>query len=99
MADEVMRMPLARIAHEPREKEELLRVKLISGLTPGVTSDIQSHLSRTRGSGSPLSAEPRAFMEERFGIDFSAVRIHTDSEAAEISSLLGAEAFTVGKDV
>jgi outer membrane protein OmpA-like peptidoglycan-associated protein len=38
-------------------------------------------------------------MERRFGIDFSAVRSHTDSDAAQMSRELNAEAFTYGRDI
>src|SRR5258708_19113827 len=38
-----------------------------------------------RSPGQPLDREPRAFMEPRFGADFSGVRIPTDSPAAEAS--------------
>jgi hypothetical protein len=35
----------------------------------------------------------------RFGIDFSGVRLHTDSDAAQMSRELNAEAFTYGRDI
>jgi hypothetical protein len=38
-------------------------------------------------------------MGERIGADFSNVRVHSDSQAAKLSSDLGAKAFTLGKDV
>ncbi|RLB60373.1 MAG: hypothetical protein DRG80_05420 [Deltaproteobacteria bacterium] len=38
-------------------------------------------------------------MEERFGVDFSNVRIHADSEAACMARVLNAEAFTYGRDI
>jgi hypothetical protein len=38
-------------------------------------------------------------MEERFGHDFSRVRVHTDAEAAESAQILNARAYTVGRDV
>ena len=38
-------------------------------------------------------------MENRFGADFSSVRIHTDENAARLSQQLQAQAFTVGNDV
>jgi Domain of unknown function (DUF4157) len=38
-------------------------------------------------------------MEQRFGSDFSRVRVHTDTEAAESAGRLGARAYTVGQDV
>src|SRR5574341_383988 len=36
-----------------------------------------------RSPGQPLDATTRAFMEPRFGHDFSQVRIHTNVQAAE----------------
>ena len=38
-------------------------------------------------------------MEHGFGADFSNVRIHTDFEAAQMSSDIGAKAFTNGNDI
>ena len=50
-------------------------------------------------SGQPLDAATRSFMEPRFGHDFSGVRVHTDSRAAESAEAVNAQAYTVGKDV
>lgn len=50
-------------------------------------------------SGQPLDAATRAFMEPRFGHDFSQVRVHTDSKAAESARAVNALAYTVGRDV
>src|SRR5438105_2812900 len=36
-----------------------------------------------QGTGQPLDTATRAFMEPRFGYDFSQVRVHTDAKAAE----------------
>jgi hypothetical protein len=52
-----------------------------------------------RSPGQPLEPQPRAFMESRFGHDFSHVRIHTDSQAAETAYSVNARAFTIGRDV
>src|SRR5690348_6780024 len=51
------------------------------------------------GTGQPLDPAIRATMEPRFGQDFSGVRIHTDSQAAQSAQALGARAYTVGQDV
>ena len=40
-----------------------------------------------RSPGQPLDMETRAFMEPRFGHDFSQVRIHTHGPAARICSI------------
>lgn len=50
-------------------------------------------------SGQPLDAVTRAFMEPRFGHDFSQVRVHTDARAAESARAVNALAYTVGRDV
>jgi hypothetical protein len=49
--------------------------------------------------GQPLDAATRAFMEPRFGRDFSSVRVHNDATAAESARAVNALAYTVGRDV
>jgi hypothetical protein len=50
-------------------------------------------------SGRPLDDSTRSHMESRFGHDFSGVRIHDDSLAAESASAVNAKAYTVGQDI
>lgn len=52
-----------------------------------------------RSPGQPLDAETQAFMEPRFGHDFSHVRVHTDAKAAESARAVNALAYTVGRNV
>jgi hypothetical protein len=52
-----------------------------------------------RSPGQSLDAATRAFMEPRFGHDFSQVRVHTGSKAAESALAVNALAFTVGREV
>ncbi len=52
-----------------------------------------------RSPGQPLDASTRAFMEPRFGHDFSRVRVHTDASAARSARAVHANAYTVGQDV
>jgi hypothetical protein len=56
-------------------------------------------VATARASGQPLDAATRAFMEPRFGFDFSRVRIHADGDAARAARSLDARAYTVGTDV
>ena len=51
------------------------------------------------GSGQPLDSATRSFFEPRFGRDFSAVRIHTDSQATESARAVNARAFTAGSNI
>jgi len=49
--------------------------------------------------GRPLDAATRAFMEPRFGHDFSRVRVHTDARAGESAHAVEAKAYTVGTEI
>jgi len=60
---------------------------------PSVVHDV------LRTPGEPLDASTRAFMEPRFGHDFSHVRLHTDAKSAESARAVNALAYTVGNDV
>ena len=52
-----------------------------------------------RSPGQLLDEATRAFMEPRFGHDFSKVRVHTDDRAAESARAVNALAYTVGRDI
>jgi hypothetical protein len=60
---------------------------------PPIVHDVLS------SSAQPLDAATRAFMEPRFGHDFSKVRIHADDNAARSAKAVNARAYTVGRDV
>jgi hypothetical protein len=64
-----------------------------------VGADVQSEISSRSGRGVPLADDQRSKFEQFFGKDLSAVRVHADNDASELSGSLGAEAFTVGNDV
>jgi hypothetical protein len=49
--------------------------------------------------GQPLEESARGFMEQRFGYDFSRVRVHTDAPAAQSARAVNALAYTVGRDI
>jgi hypothetical protein len=50
-------------------------------------------------SGHTLEPALRQEMESRFGFDFSRVRVHADSSAAQSAASLGAYAYTLGCDI
>jgi hypothetical protein len=57
-------------------------------------------VSRSLGSGGrPLDGGTSSELGHRFGHDFSGVRVHTDSDAADAARSVNARAFTVGHDV
>ncbi|MBW4448476.1 MAG: DUF4157 domain-containing protein [Spirirestis rafaelensis WJT71-NPBG6] len=88
---------------EEEEEEELIQAKSSlqkfdeGGLV--ASSDISTKLDSRKGGGNPLADDVRNFMEPRFGVDFSNVKVHTDDEAVQMSRQLGAQAFTYGSDV
>ncbi len=79
------------------EAEEPLQAKASGAVE--ATADLENQLTQTQGAGSSLPAATRAFMEPRFGHDFSQVRVHTDSTAVQMSQAIGAQAFTHGSDI
>ncbi len=52
-----------------------------------------------RQPGHTLDRETRAFMEKHLAHDFSNVRVHTDSRAAESAESVNAHAYTVGRQI
>ncbi len=67
-----------------------------TGRVPTVGRGVQDTL---RSPGVPLDPATRAFMEPRFGHDFSRVRVHTDATAAASVRQVEALAYTVGQEV
>lgn len=97
IADRVMRMPEGRSVAAGKNITQVLQAKGGSGASVG--SQLGSRLASSRGGGSSMDAGTRSFMESRFDTDFSGVRIHTGSEAVQMSRELNATAFTIGKDI
>lgn len=84
---------------EDEEKEETLQTKPASAGESQASSNLEAQLAASQGSGSPLPDKLRSYMEPRFGYDFTQVRVHTDSKAAQMNKELGAQAFTRGDDI
>ncbi|SKB15626.1 conserved hypothetical protein [Planktothrix sp. PCC 11201] len=63
------------------------------------SENIETRVKSSKGGGNPLPDETRDFMEDRFGNDFSGVKVHTGSDAVQLSKDLGAQAFTHEQDV
>ena len=56
-----------------------------------------AHVARVMAAGGmPLDPATRADFEPRFGRDFSAIRVHADTEAASSARALGARAYAAG---
>jgi hypothetical protein len=52
-----------------------------------------------RGGGAPLEPAIRSDMSQRFGLDFSGVRVHTDAAASDSAAAVQAQAYTVGNEI
>ncbi len=84
---------------ECAEEEEKIQAKEAPGQTPTVTPEVQTQIDSLRGGGQPLPESARRFFEPRFGHDFSRVRVHANSQAAESANAVKALAYTVGRDI
>jgi outer membrane protein OmpA-like peptidoglycan-associated protein len=78
-------------------KKKRLQRQATGAHTPNVAPPIVHDV--LRAPGQPLDAGTRAFMEPRFGHDFSRVRVHTDPAAAASARAVGALAYTVGPHI
>lgn len=113
VAEQVMRMPDSaavpagkpnfsgehkiqrKCSHCEEEEEKLHRRE--SGPGPATAPPIVHQALRSPGR--PLDPATRAYFEPRLGSDFSGVRVHTDTHAAESARALNALAYTVGSDI
>ncbi|GAB4201508.1 MAG: hypothetical protein OHK0022_23610 [Roseiflexaceae bacterium] len=102
MADLVMRMPAdPESSPAPADTGPQIQ-RAASGDIGGVETSpaVDASIAQMQsGGGNPLPASERSFFEGRFGHDFSQIRIHADSHAAETAQSLNARAFTVGTDI
>jgi len=111
MAGRVMRMPepsfIQRKCAHCGAEEKAQRKPLASFIQKKAggtgntlaTQSVSNQISATQGGGQTMPSTTRSFMESRFETDFSGVRIHTGDYAAQLSSELSAQAFTVGNDI
>lgn len=85
------------------DEEETVQTKTLTsnGMGGGFTTSplFSQQLQSRKGNGRPLAFDTRQTMDQAFGADFSSVRIHTDSQAAELSQGIQAKAFTHGSDI
>ena len=108
VAEQVMRMPapgVSAAAAPPQlsckcaecEEEEKLQRKSAAPQTAGeAPASVHDVL---RSPGQALDAATRAFFEPRFGQDFSGVRVHDGTRAAESAHDVNAHGYTVGHSV
>ena len=95
IADQVMAAPThANISSAP------LHIQRFSESSAGQEDAAPASVAQTLASpGRPLGPALRQDMEQRFGYDFSRVRVHTGSVAEQSARDVDAEAYTVGHDI
>jgi hypothetical protein len=84
--------------HKPVQSQSELQRK-VSPAGFQAQPRLEQQLDSSKGGGAPLPDDVRAFMEPRFGADFSQVRVHTGNESVQMNRDLNAQAFTHKQDV
>lgn len=83
---------------EGDEEEEVVQTKS-NRSSHSPSKGLSQQLKGKAGNGQKLPKNFLAEMESSFGVDFSGINIHTDTEAVEMNKELGSQAFTHGKDI
>lgn len=113
VAEQVVRTPetsfIQRKCNECEKEDKLQKKPLAEPVTQTIQAKAESTVTAsestataiqsTAGKGSTLDPHTNSFMSSRFANDFSDVKIHTDSESAQLNRNLNAKAFTTGADI
>jgi hypothetical protein len=90
--------PKCRTEQPGREYENLQTKRVQASDTGQIAAPPIVH-EVLRSPGQPLDPATRAFMEPRFGYDFSQVRVHYGATAERSARDVNANAYTVGRDI
>jgi len=93
--------PETESVEESENRETPIQAKSTRTLSGSFEAEdsVETQINQSKGSGSPLPDPVRAYMEPRFGIDFSHMRVHTGRDAVRMNQAVGALAFTHGSDI
>ncbi|CAL2106823.1 hypothetical protein T190115A13A_20103 [Tenacibaculum sp. 190524A02b] len=97
---------------QTKQEEEVQKMEEEEAVQAQEEEEVQSKLSSQKSSQQPINSQlkkgsggkqmngnTKNEMESGFGADFSNVKIHTDTNAEQMSSNIGAQAFTHGNDI
>jgi len=95
VADEVLAAPT-----HPVVRVAIPRIQRFTGHATSDNGTAPTSVDRVLGSpGQPLDPALRQDMEQRFGHDFSRVRVHSGAAAEQSAREVSAHAYTVGHDI
>lgn len=96
VADQVLAVPVDTAINAASPRIQRLAGEATGESKMAAPASVDRVLS---SSGSPLELSLRQDMEQRFGHDFSQVRVHTDADAERSAKAVNALAYTVGSHV
>jgi hypothetical protein len=113
ISQQVMRMPEPQLqrtcacgggrlrcqTEQPDQEHHRLQTKHVGSSDSGQAAAPPIVHEVLASPGQQLDPATRAFVEPRFGHDFSHVRVHTDATAAQSAEAVNALAYTVGRDL
>ncbi len=87
----------APLIEKKKEETTIQRKEMNNSAEVGADTSMVREV--TQSAGQPLDVATRGFMEQRFGHDFSQVRIHNSGKAKESANAVNAKAYTVGQNI
>lgn len=81
------------------EEKERLEMQTAGSDRLEASASVEKAVKQNQDGGCRLPDSVRNYMEPRFGVDFSEVRVHQGSHSAKINKALNAQAFTVGHNI
>jgi hypothetical protein len=99
MADETIQ----RVDDLDEDKDDLQRFPIVQRVSAdgamAASTELESAIQQSRGSGQPLAESVRQPMEQAFNADFTEVRVHADAQSDQLNQSIQARSFTTGQDV
>jgi hypothetical protein len=88
---------------EDEDEDDLQRSPIVQRVSAdgamAASTELESAIQQSRGSGQPLAESVREPMEQAFNADFTEVRVHADARSDQLNQSIQARAFTTGQDV
>ena len=98
VAERIISMPDIQTGPKLVRSTHTIQSKTMNQRNPGGDSPAVTNLG-IHSSGKAMDSATRAFMEQRFGHDFSKVSIHENAEAQRSAQSINARAYTLGNNI